>query len=515
MRLIAVFCSLLLASGGSAPAQSREFALSEHGVPIGTETVRTTGGPEATRLEVQHDSRFFLCMPWTWERTEFPQTSRLTATYRGLTPVALDEQGRVGSRERQSRLARGGADEALLFNGTAIAARMPAGAMVVPQGYLGLLAWAVTQHPSAVALLSLDNGSIESGTVVDDGLARVQVDGSERSGRRCEVRFPAWWVDVWTVDGEPVLVRDSRHGLEARAGRFAHVRIVETPKGVIEDEIRFAAADGTMLAGVLARPDRTSPRGCALLLQGSGPDDASGRFLGLPFLDRVAAALAEAGWASLRWADRGTGGSAGDFSTIRLADLRADARGALRWMREKHEHLPVALIGHSEGALTAALLAAESPAPDAVFLLGCPSLPVDRVLLEQMQRESGPESLALQELLEAVRATSGPTLTRNGTTQHVGWLRDHMGLDPIAAVGAAPCRLELFQGLADEQVRPAHVDRLEAGLRVARDAGFLVHRFAGLDHMFMAAVEADPGRPGREIAPEFVRALVARVVAVR
>lgn len=109
----------------------------------------------------------------------------------------------------------------------------------------------------------------------------------------------------------------------------------------------------------------TAPVAAALLITGSEPGqpDSDAR---LPFRQTlrtggtkaIAEALDGAQVSTLRYDQRGTGASGGDYLTTGLAQHLSDARAALAWLTTRAPCLPLLAIGHSEGGLHAAELAA-------------------------------------------------------------------------------------------------------------------------------------------------------------
>jgi len=73
--------------------------------------------------------------------------------------------------------------------------------------------------------------------------------------------------------------------------------------------------------------------------------------------------LTRAGYAVLRYDDRGVGESEGDFSTATITNFTSDARAALAYLGVRDEIDParVGILGHSEGGIYASILGAENP----------------------------------------------------------------------------------------------------------------------------------------------------------
>jgi len=138
--------------------------------------------------------------------------------------------------------------------------------------------------------------------------------------------------------------------------------LAQSPRAV---EVRFDSADAT-LVGTLTLPPGPGPHPAVVLVSGSGPQARDGAIAGIdgyrPFAE-IASALSEAGIAVLRYDDRGAGASTGVNLTATTGDLAGDAQAALHALQRRSDidPLQVGLIGHSEGALIAPMLASRDP----------------------------------------------------------------------------------------------------------------------------------------------------------
>ncbi|HET8747804.1 MAG TPA: alpha/beta hydrolase, partial [Ramlibacter sp.] len=128
-----------------------------------------------------------------------------------------------------------------------------------------------------------------------------------------------------------------------------------------EQELALPTAWG-QLAGTLALPDSPAPWPAALLIAGSGPTDRDGNnpLLGtrIDNLRRLADALARRGVASLRYDKRGIGASEYpglSEDALRFEHLVDDAVALSGFLLQDGRFGRLALVGHSEGALIAAL----------------------------------------------------------------------------------------------------------------------------------------------------------------
>ncbi len=179
-------------------------------------------------------------------------------------------------------------------------------------------------------------------------------------------------------------------------------------------ELMLPVADGALeLAATLTRPRTEEPVPAVVLVPGGSPFDRDGTFAGHAPLLVLADALTRAGFATLRADDRGVGGSGGSKLACTLDELSADVEACFRCLREEEgiRTDQVGLLGHSGGALLAALVAAREPGVHFVVLLGCPARPLTDLIAAQLAAE-GDGSLAANEAFgrEAARlvAASGP-----------------------------------------------------------------------------------------------------------
>lgn len=145
------------------------------------------------------------------------------------------------------------------------------------------------------------------------------------------------------------------------------------------EEVRFASGD-LALAGTLLLPPGPGPHPAVLFLTGSGPQDRDNAMLELlpgyqPY-GQFAEALAQQGIASLRFDDRGVGGSEGEMAAAVSSELLADADAALGYLRSRDEIDPerIGVLGHSQGGVIAAMLAAAHPEIEFVIALATPAL---------------------------------------------------------------------------------------------------------------------------------------------
>jgi pimeloyl-ACP methyl ester carboxylesterase len=234
------------------------------------------------------------------------------------------------------------------------------------------------------------------------------------------------------------------------------------------------------LAGTLLLPAGPGPWPAVLLLPGSGPLDRDSDARGMPLgiTRALAHALAEAGIASYRYDKRGVGASPGDWRRPGLWDGAGDARAALRLLSARAEVDPsrVVLLGHSEGAvLAASIAAADSTQLAGVVLLSLPARPGEDVLVWQAQQlASGvpaPVRLALRllrtDVVAAVRknharirATTTDVVRIKGVPVNARWQREFMAHDPRSDLPRLVLPVLAVSGSKDVQCPPEDLARV-------------------------------------------------------
>ncbi len=184
----------------------------------------------------------------------------------------------------------------------------------------------------------------------------------------------------------------------------------EEPLPYRVEDVTFDNGDIT-LAGTLTLPEGAGPHPAIILMTGSGAQTRDEQVApGFPIFRLIADYLTRQGIAVLRYDDRGTGESGGDYSAATVFDLASDGKAAVAYASSRPEIDPdqVGVLGHSEGGLYAAILGAD-PDSGVAFIISMagPGVPLSAVLVRQnelIMRAAGSseEVIALQlEFLDA------------------------------------------------------------------------------------------------------------------
>ncbi len=283
------------------------------------------------------------------------------------------------------------------------------------------------------------------------------------------------------------------------------------------------------IAGSLRVPDKGGPRPAVLFISGSGSQDRNG-FAGV--LDvgtwQILDHLARSGFVVLSTDDRGTGKTkVGRSLDLGYWDLVADADAALSFLAKRREvrRDRIFILGHSEGAVTALILAARHPKIVAgLALMAGPARNLADVIRDQMihlslaglPKDKAAERLAnFDKIVAALRAGKRPSKDVMTDTEwkasrrSIKWLTDHLKLRLADYVHKVRCPVLICQGAKDVQVSPdKDARRLAAMLAKAGNKDVTLKIFSGLDHLF----KPEPGvssmksymDAGRKVDPGFM-----------
>ncbi len=187
---------------------------------------------------------------------------------------------------------------------------------------------------------------------------------------------------------------------------------IQTPVGPFNYEIRQVSFQnkkaGIKLAGTLTLPRGKGPFPAVLLVTGSGPqnrDESIGKHK--PF-HVLANEFTNAGYAVLRYDDRGVGESEGKFRGANSADFLEDAMAGLDFLRSIPEVNPAktGLLGHSEGGMLAWMASAEAHKPAFVISLAGPGIAHDRLMLLQTRAVAITSGMDEDKVLQAEQLNS-------------------------------------------------------------------------------------------------------------
>jgi hypothetical protein len=293
-------------------------------------------------------------------------------------------------------------------------------------------------------------------------------------------------------------------------------------------------ADQVTLAGTLTLPQAEGTYAAAILISGSGGQDRDESLLGhKPFLV-LSDHLTRAGFAVLRFDDRGVGKSTGDPLAADSRYFARDVSAAMDFLSRHAEIDPkkIGLIGHSEGGLIAPLVATSRRDVAFIVTLAGPGVTGREIVLNQsaaIEKADGvPEAVSAvnrELLLEALSALdqklgeaeirvklaarfeeirarlpeadrgelTTTTLERGIAPLLTPWFRFFLDYDPRPTLATVRCPVLVLNGELDLQVDPKlNVPEIERALRQGGNSDVETMVLAGLNHLFQTAKTGSP-----------------------
>jgi dienelactone hydrolase len=289
------------------------------------------------------------------------------------------------------------------------------------------------------------------------------------------------------------------------------------------EHVRIPTPSGHTLAGTLTIPQGVTGRvPVVITITGSGPQDRDESIPIVPGFRpfrQIADTLGRRGVAVLRLDDRGTGESTGDFSKASSADFADDVRAAIAWLRARPDVNPakIALLGHSEGAMIAPMVAATDPKLAGIVLMAGPSKRGREVLDHQIRYGVEHDSSIVPSKRDSAFAASRAAAD---TTAAPGpWMKFFLQYEPLPTVRRVKVPVLVLQGGTDQQVTADQAEALGAALREAGNRDVVVRVLPNRNHLFLPDSIGNPagyvrlpsGRIGPDVMGEIADWVVARL----
>ena len=263
------------------------------------------------------------------------------------------------------------------------------------------------------------------------------------------------------------------------------------------EDVTFTTKEGIRLAGTLTVPTARAAtrRPAVVLITGSGSQDRDEATPAVPEyrpFREIADTLTRRGIVVLRLDDRGIGGSDAGPPTATSADFANDIRAAVAWLRERPDVDParIGLVGHSEGAIIAPLVAVEDARIRAVVLLEAPAERGRLILAEQQRMLLGGDSTRTP--AERDSALARATRVTDSLVKEPGWLHWFAEYDPLPAARRVHAPVLILHGETDQQVPVSQARTLAAAMRAAGNQRVTLQTFPRMNHLMLDDPSGDP-----------------------
>jgi pimeloyl-ACP methyl ester carboxylesterase len=306
------------------------------------------------------------------------------------------------------------------------------------------------------------------------------------------------------------------------------------------------------LAGTITRPKGDGPFPTAILITGSGSQNRDEELMDHRPFAVLADDLSRAGLLVLRCDDRGVGDSGGDPFYATTADLADDAEACLRFLKDRKDVGPIGLIGHSEGAIIAPIVAARNQDVKFIVMLAGPGVRGRELLVRQnelLMSASGASdddarkiaglagelfdsiganapgeqvTLQMEKLLTAQLAivpgarvgdaegakdaANTPRMNPDSAefkaqveqgvrSLYTPWFKYFLNLDPADALSKVKCPVLALNGDYDVQVdADQNLSAIEQALKQAGNTDFTATKMEGMNHLFQHCADDSPGK---------------------
>lgn len=305
----------------------------------------------------------------------------------------------------------------------------------------------------------------------------------------------------------------------------------------------FAAPDGAVMSATLTLPADVAKGKrvpAVVMVTGSGPQNRDEELFEHKPFAVIADYLARNGIASLRYDDRGTAKSGGDFASSTIYTFKDDAAAAIKMLRSLPEIESVGVIGHSEGGTIAFMLGAEG-VPDFLISLAGMAVSGKETILSQNEHSLARAGITGEEQEQCLRLLGlvfdeMADQYRRGVSQPVDvdsiavaegivvnpalmaslrasqgsrsdWYDAFLGIDARKYLEQVKCPVLAVNGERDTQVSPANLDVVKALVPGAQTL-----LLPELNHLLQHATTGEMEEYGeiREtISPEALAAMVA------
>jgi pimeloyl-ACP methyl ester carboxylesterase len=303
-------------------------------------------------------------------------------------------------------------------------------------------------------------------------------------------------------------------------------------------DVTYPSGDIT-LAGTLTIPADPGPHPAAVLISGSGPQDRDEGIMGhKPFLV-LADHLTRHGIAVLRADDRGVGESTGSFADATTEDFAADAAAGIAYLETLAEidSKRIGLVGHSEGGITAPMVAARSNEVAFIVLMAGVGVPMDQLLRAQSRlllkangaddeyiarnerlstrmfaiAKAEPDAATREAKLRDATKTFADSLSVGGAPSDedraslergvamlaTPWMHFLLNYDPAATLRRVKAPVLAINGELDLQVPPSqNLPAIQKALADGGNRDVTIVELPKLNHLFQTATTGAPSEYG-------------------
>ena len=304
-----------------------------------------------------------------------------------------------------------------------------------------------------------------------------------------------------------------------------HPQEPKAPFSYYSEDVTFEnSKEKVTLAGTLTLPKKEGNYPAVVLISGSGAQNRNEEILGQkPFLV-LSDYFTKNGIAVLRYDDRGTAKSTGNFAASTSANFATDVESAIEYLKTRKEinKNKIGLIGHSEGGIIAPMVASKSKDVNFIVLLAGPGMRGDKLLLLQKEKieramgtsedeilkgqkiysgaydlilKSKKEDLKLKEYFKSQLDKKTPENQINTMASQLSndWIQYYIKYDPTIALQKTKCPVLAVNGEKDLQVpSKENLEAIKKSLLKGGNKKITIIEFPKLNHLFQTTETGSP-----------------------
>lgn len=272
-----------------------------------------------------------------------------------------------------------------------------------------------------------------------------------------------------------------------------------------------------LIDGTLTLPENIVNPSLVIFIQGSGPLDRDGNQMMMKndAFKKIAHELSENGIASYRFDKRIFKMEKFNIKEVdlRLEDFVTDVKSILEYFKADKNFDKIILAGHSEGSLIG-MLAAQQRAPDAFISLAGAGRSIDKIIVEQLSKQSEELSENACKALEEIKET-GSTVNYSPYLESIfrssvqPYLASWMKYDPALEIAKLDIPILIINGSFDLQVDITDAEILNASAKnsklvILKNMNHIFREIKG-ENLENTKAYNEPNRP---LHPELIPVLV-------
>ncbi|MDR0789885.1 MAG: alpha/beta fold hydrolase [Bacteroidales bacterium] len=286
-----------------------------------------------------------------------------------------------------------------------------------------------------------------------------------------------------------------------KAGKFTYNRpqTPEPPFNYIVEEITFTnpKVPKYTFKGTLTKPKRGRNFPCVILISGSGIQNRDSEVFGHKPFAVLADHLTTCGIAVFRFDDRGYKSSDTSLLNATTFDYVSDVEAAIKMIKQQAniDSTNIGLIGHSEGALIAQIIASKDTSLKFIILMAGQGLKGRDVLTSQLKAITIAEGITDEDVLAQRLEEQRKAID---SKQSPKWLKTYCEIDPKDYLPLITQPTLVLQGMKDVQVVPdANMSAISENFGTKVGNGSLhIKTFSDDNHLFQRCKTGLPSEYG-------------------